>query len=301
MGLLSSLFGGRRSRRPEPQAPIDAAQTAGRFMFGDDFVGGRGMADPEFQQRVIEAERRFGPEYVQNELARQQRALFGTEGQEGLLGLYEQAAPITERMRATTASAQRAADVGDIERYGPRAVEAIRQADPARARLIEQQQGLTDELYGRAQGITPQQRRMAQQSAREAFGARGREMDNVGIFGEALGREEFLRQNRAEAMNAGQGLYGMLSGSGADPMQAVLGRQAQSMPYNLQTAQGAMGAARLGTPQTFSPDAGVNLALAQRGQDMELQSNVYGAQQTRAGETAGGFFGMLGSIIPGLK
>ena len=141
---------------------------------------------------------------------------------------------------------------------------------------------------------------MAQQSAREAFGARGREMDNVGIFGEALGREEFLRQNRAEAIGAGQSLYGMLSTSGADPMQAILGRPSQSAPYNLQTAQSAMGAARQATPVPFSPDAGIDLALAQRGQDMELESNVYGARQAARGEAAGGVFNMAGSIIPGL-
>ena len=65
---------------------------------------------------MIEAERLYGRQYVLNEQARQGPALCGAAGQEGLLGLYEQAAPITERMRATTASAQRAADVGDIER-----------------------------------------------------------------------------------------------------------------------------------------------------------------------------------------
>ena len=167
---------GGKSSAPPPPAPIDAAQSAGRFLFGDDFAAGQGITDPQFQRRLIEAERTFGPEYVQNELARQQRALFGADGQTGLLGLYEEAAPITERMRADTARRQREADIGDVERLGSRAVSAIREADPERARLIRQQQGLTDELYGRAQGVTPQQRRMAEQSAREAFGARGREI-----------------------------------------------------------------------------------------------------------------------------
>ena len=240
---------GGKSSAPPPPAPIDAAQSAGRFLFGDDFAAGQGITDPQFQRRLIEAERTFGPEYVQNELSRQERALFGADGQTGLLGLYEEAAPITERMRADTARRQREADIGDVERLGSRAVSAIREADPERARLIRQQQGLTDELYGRAQGVTPQQRRMAEQSAREA-----------------------------------------------DPMQAVLGRPAQSMPYNFQTAQSAMGAARMGTPQTFSPDAGVNLALQQRGQQMEYDANVFGAQAAREGAILGGLFEGLGPV-----
>ena len=167
---------GGKSSAPPPPAPIDAAQSAGRFLFGDDFAAGQGITDPQFQRRLLEAERTFGPEYVQNELSRQERALFGADGQTGLLGLYEQAAPVTERMRADTARRQREADIGDVERLGSRAVAAIREADPERARLIRQQQGLTDELYGRAQGVTPQQRRMAEQAAREAFGARGRDV-----------------------------------------------------------------------------------------------------------------------------
>tara|TARA_Y100000817_G_scaffold314959_1_gene316469 strand:- start:16051 stop:16926 length:876 start_codon:yes stop_codon:yes gene_type:complete len=288
---------GGKSRAPQAPPPVDPGQAAGRFLFGDEFAAGRGITDPEFQRRLLEAERTFGPQYVENELAKQQQALFGTEGQEGLLALYEQAAPITERMRADAASRQRAADIADVERYGAQAVEAIRQSDPERARLIEQQQGLTDDLYARAQGVTPQQRRMAEQSARAAYGARGREMDNAGMFAEALGREEYMRQNRAEAMGAGQSLYGMLSHSGADPMQAVLGRPAQAIPYNFQTAQGAMGAARMGTPQTFNPDTGINLALQQRGQQMEYDANVYGARQAARGSALGGFFSGLGSIF----
>ena len=69
------------------------------------------------------------------------------------------------------------------------------------------------------------------------------------------------------------------------------------MPYNFQTAQSAMGAARMGTPQTFSPDAGVNLALQQRGQQMEYDANVFGAQQARQGAVLGGLFGGLGEIL----
>jgi hypothetical protein len=292
---------GKKSDPPAAQPPLDPNESAGKFLFGEDWEKGAGITDPIFQQRLIDAERRYGPEYVQNELLRQQMAFFGTEDQEGLLALYEQAAPITERMRATTASAQRAADIEDVERYGAQAVDAIRQSDPARARLIEQQQGLTDELYGRAQRITPQQRRMAQQSTREAFGARGREMDNASIFAEALGREEYQRQNRAEAMGAGQSLYGMLSHSGADPMQAVLGRPAQSVPYNFQTAQAAKGAAAESTPDTFSPDAGINLGLQQRGQTMEYDANVFGAQAAREGAIWGGALQGLGNMFGGRK
>lgn len=278
--------------------PIDPNKSMGEFLFGSDWETGQGITDPEFQRRLIDAEREFSPEYVQNELTRQNMALFGSDDQPGLLALYEQAAPITERMRAQTASAQRASDIADVEKYGGRAIEALRAADPERARLLEQQQTLTDDLYARARGVTPQQERMAQQSAREAYAARGRGMDNAGMFAEALGREEIMRQNRAEAQQAGAGLYGMLAGTG-DPMLAITGRPAQALPYNFQTARGAMGAAAQGTPTLFNPDTGLNLALSQRGQDMEFKSNVYGAQQASRGGILGGLFSGLGSALSG--
>ena len=135
--------------------PIDPNKSMGEFLFGSDWETGQGITDPEFQRRLIDAEREFSPEYVQNELTRQNIALFGSDDQPGLLALYEQAAPITERMRAQTASAQRESDIADVERYGGRAIDALRAADPERARLLEQQQALTDDLYARAQGVTP--------------------------------------------------------------------------------------------------------------------------------------------------
>jgi hypothetical protein len=87
----------------------------------------------------------------------------------------------------------------------------------------------------------------------------------------------------------------MLAGTG-DPMLAITGRPAQSMPYNFQTASGAMGAARMGTPSLFNPDTGLNLAMGQRAQDMEFQSNIYGAQQAKQGAMWGGIAQGLGTV-----
>tara|TARA_R110002051_G_scaffold154782_3_gene226960 strand:+ start:15579 stop:16292 length:714 start_codon:yes stop_codon:yes gene_type:complete len=166
--------------------------------------------------------------------------------------------------------------------------------------LIENQTGLTEDLYSRAQGVTPEQSRMAQQSAREATGARGRIGDNLSIFSEALGREEVMRMNRAEAQQAGGSLFQMLGATGADPMMAVLGRPAQSMPYTFQTGQGAMGASQRASPQLFNPDTGLNMDMARQGQEMEYQANTYGAQQAMHGAIWGGIASGLGSLGGGM-
>ncbi len=198
-------------------------------------------------------------------------------------------------MRAATARSQREADLRDVSDLGADYITALRASDPAMQGLIESQTGLTEDLYSRARGVTPEQSRMAQQSAREATAARGRVGDNLGIFSEALGREEIMRQNRAEAQQAGGGLFQMLGATGADPMMAVLGRPAAAMPYNFQTAGGAMGLSQRATPQVFNPDMGVNMDLARQGMETQYQADTYGSQQAMHGQIWGGIAQGLGA------
>jgi len=289
-------MGGKRSA-PPPPAMIDPNEAMGRFLFGQDFEAGAGITDPVFQQRLVDAETRFGPQFVGAEMARQEAAAFGRDGQPGFLDLFERAAPRIQALTEQQARAQRQADIADIRDLGPDAVRAIREADPERARVIQQQQGLTDDLYARASGVTPQQTRMAQQGAREAYAARGRGLDDASVFAEALGREDIMRQNRAEAMGAGGNLFAMLSASGADPALAVTGRPSGAVPAAFQGLGQSMALGGRGaTPQTFNPDTGLNLALAQRGQQMEYDANIFGAQQAASGSALGALFGGIGQI-----
>lgn len=292
---------GKKSSAPAAPPPIDPNQAMGAFLFGSDWDAGAGITDPIFQQRLIDAEREFGPQYVGGELARQEAAAFGIGGQGGFLDLFERAAPRLQQLSQEQTRSQREQDIADIRDLGPEAVQAIRQADPDRARVIEQQQGVTDDLYARAEGVTPQQARMAEQGAREAYAARGRGMDDASVFAEAMGREDIMRQNRMEAQQSGGNLYQMLSASGADPMLAVTGRPSGALPYTFQGLGQSMALGGRGaTPQVFAPDTGLNLALAQRAQDMEYDANIYGAQQARSGSIMGGLFEGLGAIGGGM-
>ena len=276
---------GKGSDPPPPPAAVDANQSMGSFLFGDEWEGGAGITDDQFQQRLVEAEAKWGPEYVQNALGLQERAMFGGDGQEGMLGMYERSAPIVERTRAGIASAQRGSDVADVQRYGADALSAIRSADPEKQALVARQSQLTGDLYDRAGGLTPQQRRAATQTAREGAVARGRGMDNAGMFAEVLGREEFLRANRQEAQQSGQGLNQMLQGYGGDAMMAVLGRPSQSMAYNQQAASTAGGIAGQSTPQTFGPETGMNLALQNAQNQASYDQAIYGIDQQRSAST----------------
>jgi hypothetical protein len=278
---------GSEPDQPDYIEPPSTGESIISGMFGDsEWAQGLGLASPEVQQAILEAERQYGPEYVRNELARQEAAYFGQDGQAGLLDQSARAAPIVGGIQADLLTQQRGRDIGDVEALGTRATDALRASDPDRQALIGQQRALTDDLFARAQGVTGQQRRMAEQGAREAYGDRGRDLDNASIFSEALGREEFMRQNRAEAQQAGAGLFGMYQATSADPFAAILGRASGAAPYAQHTGQQALG---MGQENVFNTDSLVNLAQQQNANVNNYNADVYGAQAARQGNIMGGF------------
>ena len=60
---------GKGSTTITPPDPVDPGQSMGEYLFGKDFGGFQGVTDPELQQRLIEAERRYRPQYAGLELA----------------------------------------------------------------------------------------------------------------------------------------------------------------------------------------------------------------------------------------
>jgi len=186
--------------------------------------------------------------------------------------------------------------------------------------LIGKQTGLTNELYDRAGGLNPQQKRQADQQAREAFASRGRVGDNSAVAAEILNREEFKRANRAEAQQSAAQTYGMYQGAAADerarwnqaqqaasqtynmykgtssdPFQAILGRPSGSLNQGLATAGQAGSAVGQSTPQLFNPDTGVNIGLQNAANQNDYNAANYGAKMGMWGGIAQG----AGSIVGG--
>lgn len=279
------------SSPPPAPAPVDPGKAS------LDYI--RGITDPELQNKIISSEREYRPQYQDLNLQDAMGYLTGSDAQRGLLDMQDLAGRRNEDLRAELSTAQRTADIGDVEALGGRATEALRNSDPLMAKLLGQQTGMSDLLYQRAQGLNPQQKRQADQQAREAFGARGRLNDNAGVAAEILNREDYMRQNRAEAQQSGGQTFGMLQSTSADPFQAILGRPASSVGTGMATAGMAQGAIGASQPGLFNADAGINLALQNNSNQSNYQSNVYGAQQARTGAIIGGLFQGAGAAAAG--
>ena len=277
---------------PAPQ-PIDPGKSALDFT--------RAMADPVLQGQILASEQMYRPQYTQLELADINTILQGGGGQMGLLGLQDVASRQAAGIGQELTSAQRAADIADVEALGGRATAALRAADPMQQAIVNQLNALAADRYAASGQLSPQEMRGAQQSARLGGLSRGRVGDVSTVASEVLNREQALAARRQEALQAAQMAFAVNQATAADPFQAILGRPAQAPGMGMASTQFAAGLAgqQLG-PNLFDPNAGINLALQNQANQANYQSSIYGAQAGYAGATNQGRGAMIGGIASGV-
>lgn len=288
MGLFSS-------KAPKIPDPIDPGQSMGEYLFGKNFSSFEGVTDPELQRRLMRAESMYRPQYTAMELADIETMLMGRDGQRGLFDLFEEQSTRAGEFQRGQDRLQRQEDLATIEELGPRSVEAYRAADPYSAELADLARNQARTLYAEAEGrLSPERAMMAEQAAREASVARGRELDNSSIAAELLNREQVRSNLRAEARQAGDLAFGQNRGLYGDLGAQLLGRNTQSLGLGnelLGRAQwGAMGP--MG-PQLFDPNAGINMAL----QNQANQTNYAGSIAAMNASDTAGMYGLLGDAL----
>jgi len=208
-------------------------------------------------------------------------------------GIFELSRAAAEEAGITQRSEedlQRAADVGALEQYAPQVVEAYREADPYSTGLAESQTAMAQDLYQRAQGLNPEQQRIADQQALQMSQRVGRIGDESSVASQILGRENYLSGLRSEASGAGARAFDMNRIMAGDPMMAILGRGNNAAAGGAGLLSSAQGL-RTG-PALFDPNAGVNYGMQNQANMMGLQ----GAQAQAAAARSAGMSGMFGQI-----
>tara|TARA_R110002020_G_scaffold229767_1_gene440590 strand:- start:1603 stop:2667 length:1065 start_codon:yes stop_codon:yes gene_type:complete len=290
-------MGGSKTVIKQPDQ-IDPAESMGEYLFGKDFKGSfEGITDKRLQQRLLDAEAEFRPQYTALELADQEAGLFGTEDQAGLIDLQQRAGEKAIDFEED-AKRRETALLGEL---GGDVTAALRAADPESTKLADLQSQQAQTLYAESEGqLSPERAREAEQAARMAGVSRGRVGDSGTLAQELLGREASRAQLRAEARQAGQMGFQQSRALGGDPSQFLFGRPTQQTAMGASLYGQAAGLAAQPTgPQLFDPNVGINLAMQQRSQDMTLQ----GAQaQANASQSAGRAqaFGKIASSLIGL-
>jgi hypothetical protein len=289
-------MGGKGKAPPQ----IDPGKAQGEYLFGKGFGDFQGVTDPRLQEKIIGAEETFRPRYAALELKDIQTFAEGFEDPvtgevtPGVLDLLEEQSKRAGDLQREQLGIQREADVRALEKFAPDVVEAYRAADPRSAALADAAQQQALGLFAEAQGpLSPERRRMAEQAARAGSLARGRIGDESSVAAELLGREQFRSGLRAEARQAGAGAFGQQRQIAGDLGSAILGRPSSAIQLGGQTLGQAQGLAAQGIgPQLFDPNVGINMALQQRGQNMELM----GANAAASGAMIGGLASGLGSL-----
>jgi len=166
---------------------------------------------------------------------------------------------------------------------------------PESQRMMELQNLQAEQAYASSQGLSPQEQRTATQTARESYGAAGRLGGNLGIVGEAMGRESVLAQKRQEAAGRIGQAYGT-SQQFYSPALSLLGGTPTSYGAGQQFTEYGMGMLGKSTPQMINPDTGANLAAAYRRDVLQAQS----AQAQADAARSAGMMSGIGSAVGGV-
>jgi len=219
----------------------------------------------------------------------------GSEGTPGLLELYEQdIMPGLARADVAGLDVTREGDIAAVERLGPRATEAFRQANPEQAALMAELNRQAQSELAAGAALPPALSREIQQQVRGAQAARGMGYGMADVGQEALVKglqaEQLQRRRQAFASQ----VVGLNAATSADPFMAILGKPGVGMG----AAQGfAAQGQGMAPQQMFNPESAYAGSLAAGNYNAQLNANIASAN-ARAGVAAGAMQG-IGSALGG--
>jgi hypothetical protein len=234
---------------------------------------------------ILSFEQKYRPEFQKLNLA--DVSQFGL----GLLGM----SPEFTQQTAQQLGAAREAELGQMTGQSGLTRGLMEALSPEQASAVQQAQQESQRAYAAAQGVTPEQQRMYQQTAREAAQAAGRVGGNAAIASEIMGREDIMARKRAEAAQAGQQAFNLAGQFYTAPGLQLLGSQPLSYQVGNQMMGLGLDAIGAGKPQLFDVGSALNLGAANRQNIMNAQAANAQAQASYSS----GLFSGLGSAFGG--
>lgn len=272
--------------KPDVPKPPPIAKTIGEGM--RSYISTYGEVLPQ----VIGLEQQYRPQFLGLNLSDIATFLQGGQGQQGLYGLSRGAA----QEAGAQLAASRAGELGTATGQAGMFRQFVEGLSPEQAAAVQAQQREAQRAEVAARGLTPQEQRMADQQARESFGARGMLGSTASLVGEAMGRENILAAKRQEATAARGGLFDLAGRFYTAPGMSYLTSAPTTYSAGMQTLGLGLGAIGSAVPQMISPDVGANLGMVN-------QQNITAAQaaqaQARASQQSGLFSG-IGSVVGGI-
>lgn len=205
-----------------------------------------------------------------------------------VLDIYNSAQPGLAKAAATNNTAQRTADIADLNALGPTVMAAQRNANPGAAGLVDKLTSQAQEGLAAGQQLTPEQRRTIAQSS--SFNDRGlggsptAAIDEI-VRGQMAGQglQGMRQQQAAGAIGANQAFYGDMS-------QQILGRPSGSFGMT-QSALGQSNGYNQGN--VFNPESALSAQIT--GQNQQLAYNGAAANAAASNAITGAAISAAGS------
>ena len=234
-----------------------------------------------------ENEAKYQPMYTQLALQNAQTGLFGGNGQMGMLDMYKQLNPQLSEISAASNSAQRAADIADVENLGGQASAAFLNANPALKAQMDRASALQDRGPGSGQTMLEQQL----QNRPTTSNLQANQVDtNSALRANQVGMNSSLRADQVNAQNLaaydafrvapGQNVSGMMVNNPSIQAGQIQGGQLQNM-----LTQQAMNAGPSAISQALQAQA---LGGISQGGQLSAQEMRDATQATRAGYSSRG-------------
>lgn len=211
---------------------------------------------------ALQTSAKYGPQIMGQMFDQTGQFLGGVGGQPG----FQELQRTTGLQAGQTLSDLRAAELGQQTGQTGLTRGLMEALSPEQAAVVQASAQEAERARLSAQGVTPEEQRMYQQTAREAAQASGRLGGNAAIASEIMGRENVMAAKRAEAAQAGQRAYAKAGEFYTNPGLAAL--------RNAPLSYGA-GQQDLRTALTLGPESSGNFDY---NMPLDYASQLAGAQ-----------------------
>jgi len=254
-----------------PPAPPNPAKYLAKYLTGLD----KGLP------QLASMEGEYRPQFGQLNIADQQQYL------NALLGMGSTATGDSQQQIDAARSGEFASMAGNTGNV----MNILGGIDPQGRQLAQQAGQMGISAMNSARGLDMQEMRMADQTARESFGARGRLNDNASVSAEILGRTEVLDEKKRRALEMAQAGMGMTQGFSNPALSILMGTPA-SLSLGRDYVSQAGGIIGQNQPQFINPDAGINMGMQNTA---NLNSYMQAQAATKQNQTA--MYGQAGSSL----
>ena len=233
----------------------------------------------------INIEREYRPQYTQldNDMAR--AALYGTQGNNGMLALMAESGSELARINQAALSTQRAGDLADVSALAGSARTAYDQLNPEGAAMLKRINSLRMEELQNPYAMSPSQLADSQRNIRSSQGFRGLGYGPNDAFQEAMYLGDRQRGLYNERLQGAAQTIGMNQAFYGDPFQQILGRPSGSSAQGLYQQASGVGPQQVFDPYSsyfgnaygFNANAQNASAIAEANNSAAITGSMFGA------------------------